>query len=150
MESIHEYRVEAIGAGGRNGAFMPKESCRPYRLARRLNFKVRSAGGLQNISWLPPWPAASSALLKEWHRPRVWNLILCDWPRKVCSPNRTAVGALQRFDCGPPSPSGKKEIMTGPFACLRRPRNRASSHGLFSAKSLSSRLSRSRKNCPCR
>src|SRR5207247_8642963 len=81
--------------GDATASFMPKESCRPYRLARRLNFKVRSAGGLQNIFWSRLWPAASSALLKEWHRPRVWNLILCDWPRKVRSPNRTAVGALR-------------------------------------------------------
>jgi len=136
MESIHEYRVEAIGAGGRNGV-------------------VHAEGILPAISFSPPpefqgevgrvdsrassgrccGQAASSAPLKAWHRPRVWNLTLCDWPRKVCSPNRIAVGALQRFDYGPPSSSGTKKIMTGPFAFLRRPRNRAWSHGPFSAES---------------
>ncbi len=100
MEFIHEYRVEAIGAVGRNGV-------------------VHAEGILPAISFSPP--PEFQGEVGRW------------------TPEHLLVAAVASCFISP-SPSGKKRIVTGPFAFLRKPRNRAWSHGPLSAKSLSSLL----------
>jgi len=118
MESIHEYRVEAIGAGGRNG-FVHAEGILPA-----ISFSPPPEFQGELGRWTPEHFLAAAvascfiSTLRAWHRPHVRNLILYDRPWKVSSPSRIAVVALTEIRLMPAVTLRKEKIETGPFAFL--------------------------------
>src|SRR6266576_3247426 len=99
MQVHHEYRVNAFGAGGRNGVVHAEGVLLVYPSAPHRSSWGSRGAGRRSTSSSPQWQAVLLALFPASRRSPAWNLPPSTWTRKACSTTRMVSGVLRKSNC---------------------------------------------------